>query len=827
MYIKTKFLALLPLLLLSLSPGLAKAQDWNAADNWAKQKLSQMTLDEKIAIIGGVNGMDTKSIDRLGIPKIHMSDGPQGVREDNSTAYPCAVMLAATWNDKLAHDYGYAMGRDCRARNVNIILGPAVNIYRSPLNGRNFEYMGEDPFLTSRISQGYIEGVQSNKGVIACIKHFAANNPEYQRTEVSSDVDERTLNEIYLPAFKNAVQNAKVGSIMSSYNLINGVYTAENKWLMHDMLRTTWGFPFLSMTDWGAAKHSLLMVRDGVDLEMPDAAFMKPDSIKAYLADGKITMQTLDDKVYHILFTGAYFNLFGTVADSHIALDNSENAQTAYNVAKEGFVLLKNQNNILPFNPAKIKRIAVIGSNANQYIWGGGSGTVYPYRKVTYLDAIQAEAKKNGAQADFLDFSKDMDNTTSICFADESCTTNGFKTTYFNNKKLEGTPVATAIDKQVSYDWKATPVKGVPQDNFSVTVDTWLKVPNSGTYSFRIGGDDGFSLSIDGENLVNEWADGGNRVRTANKELTVGKIYHLQMKYYQSAGDALFNFNVLNLNNSNLRQQAAKLNGYDAIVVCEGFNSDLEGEGADRTFALPIEKEQNLQIATLAKAPVVAVLNGGGNIESSKWGSKVKGLVWAWYSGQEGATALADVLFGNVNPSGKLPMTFEKKAEDNPTFSHYQHNGDFHVKWTEGIFVGYRGYEKNKVQPLYPFGFGLSYTTFKLSGLHVSAPDAAGQVNVEFTLTNTGRRAGAEVVQVYVAKQGGSPVPRPIKELKQFTKVHLDAGQAQQVCLSLNKDAFKYYDTTTHSFVTDAGIYKILVGTSSRDIKLQSQVKVN
>ncbi|MDD4759365.1 MAG: glycoside hydrolase family 3 C-terminal domain-containing protein [Bacteroidaceae bacterium] len=824
---KTKFLAVWSLLLLSFSLGQAKAQDMSAADNWAKEKLSQMTLDEKIAIIGGTNGMDTKAIDHLGIPKIHMSDGPQGVREKNSTAYPCAVMLAATWNDKLAHDYGYAMGRDCRARNVNIILGPAVNIYRSPLNGRNFEYMGEDPFLTSRISQGYIEGVQSNKGVIACIKHFAANNPEYQRTEVSSDVDERTLNEIYLPAFKNAVQNAKVGSIMSSYNLINGVYTAENKWLMHDMLRTQWGFPFLSMTDWGAAKHSLLMVRDGVDLEMPDAAFMKADSIKSYLSSGKITMETLDDKVLHILRTGYYFNLFGTVADKSIALDNKENAQTAYNVAKEGFVLLKNQNNILPFNPSKIKRIAVIGSNANQYVWGGGSGTVYPFRKVTYLEAIQAEAKKNGVQADFLDLSGNMDNTESICFADESCTTNGFKTTYYNNKKLEGTPAATSIDKQVAYNWKATPVNGVLQDNFSATVDTWIKAPNNGTYSFRVGGDDGFALSIDGETIVNEWADGGNRSREANKELKAGKIYHLQIKYFQSAGDALLNFHVLNLNNENLKAQAAKLNAYDAVVVCEGFNCDLEGEGSDRTFGLPIEKEQNLQIATLAKVPVVAVMNAGGNIESSKWGSKVKGLIWAWYSGQEGATALADVLFGNVNPSGKLPMTFEKKAEDNPTFGHYQHHGDFHVKWTEGIFVGYRGYDKNKVQPLYPFGFGLSYTTFKLSGLHVAAPDAEGNVNVEFNLANTGKRAGAEVVQVYVSKIGGSPVARPIKELKQFTKVHLAQGQSQQVCLKLNKDAFKYYDTTSHSFVTDAGTYNILVGTSSRDIQLKSQVKVN
>ncbi|MGI6243217.1 MAG: glycoside hydrolase family 3 C-terminal domain-containing protein [Prevotella sp.] len=798
-------------------------QKLEEADRKAKTMLSRMALNEKLTLIEG-DQFDIRPIERLGIPRIHMADGPLGLREGHATAYPATVMLAATWNRQLAHDYGYALGRDSRARGVNIILGPAVNIYRSPRNSRNFEYMGEDPYLAAQISGQYITGVQSNPGVIACIKHFAANNPETGRYDVSSDVDERTLQEIYFPTFRNAVMNAGVGSVMSSYNRINGTWTSENRWLAHDVLRDTWKFPFIYMTDWGASHSTFLMVRDGVDLEMPGGSQMTPQKVKALLDQGKVTESMIDDKVLNILRTAYYFDLYeATDADKHIELDNKESALTAYNVAKEGFVLLKNEG-ILPIS-SEVKNICIIGHNALDYVSGGGSSKVEPYRALSPYEAINTECKKHKINLDYREIELSPDVVSDACFTDAKCRKHGIKATYYEDKDLTGKAYTTRTEKTVHSPWIKNPIKGLNPDNpFSARYETYVKVNQSGKYFISMSGDDGFRMTFDGRQIVDDWNEGTARIHTVELNLEAGHVYPVKMEYFQNGGGCSVDFKLNRYDANGFQRIRNELKPYDVLLVCEGLNKDLEAEGGDRPFTLNKDRESVLEVAANCGIPAIAIINAGGNLENQKWEPKMQGLIWAWYSGQEGSRALADILFGNVNPSGKLPITFERKAEDNPTFNTYSDQGGKHVQWTEGVFVGYRGYEKNGIKPLYPFGYGLSYTTFSLSGLQVSALDKDRNIKVSLNIKNTGQREGQEVVQLYVGKNEPSHVLRPAKELKQFEKVNLKAGESKTISMMLNTDDFRYYDVNTHSFVDDPGTYSIFVGTSVEDIKLQKEI---
>ena len=803
----------------SLTPGLAQTR-MEEADLRAQETLSKMTLEEKLLLIDG-HDFDILPIERVGIKRVHMYDGPVGVRESTSTAYPASVLLSATWNPQLAYDYGFALGRDARARGVNIILGPGVNIYRSPRNSRNFEYLGEDPVLTSAMAVGYIKGVQDNPGVIACVKHFAANNPESGRYDVSSDVDERTLQEIYLPAFRAAVQEAHVGSIMSSYNRIWGTWTSENKWLMHDVLRDEWQFPFISMTDWGAAHHTGPIVKWGVDLEMPGGSVMTADKVKPLLESGELTESMIDEKVLHILRTCYYFNLYDyDQPDTSIPLDDPASALVAYEVAKEGIVLLKNED-VLPIGE-DVKRICITGHNALEYISGGGSSIVTPFHKTSPYESIKSLCDERGITLDYIALEQNPDVTELYCYADSKLKKKGFAATYYQNQNLEGNPVETRIEKTVHSPWLANPVKNIPYigDPFSARYQTWVKVEESGQYIFSVSGDDGYRMTLDGQTLVDDWHDGTARLFTKTVELESGRIYTLEVEYFQSGGGCSVDIQLSRVDPHGQERIRQQLSGYDLVLVFEGFDKNLEAEGGDRTFALNDDRESVLEAAAGSGIPAIAIINAGGNVESQKWEPQMKGLIWAWYAGQEGNRALADILFGKVNPSGKLPMTFERKAEDNPSYLTYSDQGGKHVQWTEGVFIGYRGYEKQGIKPLYPFGFGLSYTTFELSGGSVSKPGREGEIEVSATLRNTGSREGSEVVQLYVGKDGDSPVLRPIKELKAFRKLTLKPGQTQDVAFTLNTDDLRYYDVSIHQWADDAGQYKFWIGTSSEDVQL-------
>ena len=385
---------IIALFLIILAPLGVSAQKWYTSDIDGKVDdiLKKMTVEEKLSYIGGVDWMYTRNIDRLGIHRMKMSDGPQGLgTHGQSTAYPATVLLAAAWNEELAYEYGKSLGRDCNARGINVVLGPAVNIYRAPMCGRNFEYMGEDPYLAARTSAGYVKGVQ-DQGIMAVIKHFSANNSDYDRHEISNDIDERALNEIYFPAFKHAVQEAGVAAVMTSYNLIHGVYTTESPWLLKGVLRDQWGFNGLLMSDWGSTHHSIPAMKAGLDLEMPGGT-RKPEELAYYLKTGDITIEMVDEMVRHILRVMIAFDFKdGMKENKNIPLDDPKAVETALNVAREGIVLLKNVKNTLPVNTKSVKNIVVVGKNAHGYVHGGGSGSVVPFHHVSMYEGIQKEA---------------------------------------------------------------------------------------------------------------------------------------------------------------------------------------------------------------------------------------------------------------------------------------------------------------------------------------------------------------------------------------------------------------------------------------------------
>lgn len=646
----------------------------------ARALVKQMTLEEKVSYLGGYDGFYIRGIERLGIPQIRMADGPQGVRNNTkSTLFACGVAAAASWNENVVNEMGVALGQDARARGVHIMLGPGVNIYRSPLCGRNFEYLGEDPYLASRTAVNYIKGIQS-QGVMATIKHFAINNQEYDRHHVSSDLDERTMHEIYFPAFKAAVEEAQVGSVMTSYNMINGCHAAENPQLIRETLKGMWGFNGFVMSDWTSTYSALGVVKGGLDLEMPQSFCMNMTQLKPLLDNGLITEDEIDEKVQNILQALIAFGFLDRQQlDKSISEDNPYSRETAYKLSCESAVMLKN-NGVLPLKANRKKSIVLMGPNADVIPCGGGSGRVDPIYSISLAEGM---------------------------------------------KKLG----------------KNYPVKLI--DNYKTNV-----------------------------------------------------------KAIQAAS---------------------------AVVVTVGFNSKTEKENSDRTFTLPKGQDEMIEFAATHNKNVIVVVYSGGAVDMSRWQDKVSAIIMGWYPGQEGGMALANILAGKVNPSGKLPMSFEKKLEDNPSYAYYYPAEPLtkrgfsykYVTYTEGIFCGYRGYERKNIEPAYPFGHGLSYTDFEYSA--AKCIKSGDGYDVVFTVSNTGKYDGQEVSQIYVGENNPC-VLRPAKELKAFAKTFIPKGKSSRVTVHLPKSAFEYYDVKTHSWKLNPGYFKIFIGASSADIRLTEEV---
>ena len=791
-------------------------------DQRVEKFLGQMTLEEKLEYIGGVNAMSIRPIPRLGLPEIRMSDGPLGVRQDRpSTRYPAGIALAATWNRDLAQWEGVSMARDCRARGIHVLLAPGVNINRLSICGRNFEYIsGEDPCLASEMVVPFVRGVQS-QGVTATVKHFAANNQEINRMNVNVVVTERALREIYLPAFEAAVRIAKVGAVMDAYNKVNGDYCTENVFLNNFLLKKEWGFEGVLMSDWGATHSVLGAAREGLDLEMPSGSWMNVENLLPAIRRGEITEEQIDDKVRRILRMIVRMGyLDRPQRDSSIPENNPESGRAALAIAEEGIVLLKNAKNILPLDRARIKRIAVLGPDAHPGVPAGwGSSYVSPYYSVSVLDGLR---KNIGPEktVDYFDVGVGNFGTSQFeCEDRPGHLAEGLKAEYFPNLTFSGPAIADRIDQRINFDWSSVDSghAGLP-NQFTVRWTGFIQSKASSLHVFRARADSGIRVLLDGKVIIDDWDDHAAKPDVATRLLEANRTYQLQVDYKNSGGGgAIAQFGWASL------KVPEAIRDYDVAIVCVGFDNGNEGEGSDRSFELPDGQDDLVSGVADINPKTVVVINSGGNIDMRGWLNKVPALLHAWYPGQEGGNALAKVLFGDVDPSGKLPVTFEASLNDNPAFESYpSDDGGESVHYDEGIFVGYRGYDHLGIEPMFPFGFGLSYTQFEYSNLRIESEDRTdpAKVKVSFEVRNTGERAGAEIAQLYVGATQPA-IERPVRELKGFAKFFLLPGESKEATLSLNRRSFAYFEPRTNQWKTDPGRYQISIGASSRDLRIK------
>jgi len=795
--------------------------------------LGQMTLDEKVDLLGGVDFFYVRGIPRLGVPRLRMADGPMGVRNDGpATAFGGGIALAASWNPALAERIGVEFGRDARAKGVHFLLAPGVNIYRAPLTARNFEYFGEDPFLAARTAVGFIKGVQS-QGVSATVKHFVANNAEYDRNHTNSIVDERTLREIYLPAFEAAVKDAEVGAVMDAYNLTNGAYMSQNATLNNEVVKKEWGFEGVIMSDWISTYDAVGAANGGLDIEMPSGEHLNRAKLLPAIKAGTVTEAAIDDKVRRLLRTAVRFGwLDRDQTDLSIPRFNPEGRAAALQGAREGAVLLKNEGGLLPLEGDRVKSILVVGPNVYPAVTGGGgSSLVQPFAAVSLLEGLATVA---GDQVRVLS-ARGLPTLGEMMAATQLSTeaaggAPGLRAEYFASADLSGAPAISRVEPRVAIGSGAQPE--FPEGTQSERWTGYYDAEAAGGYDFIVAsaGDGGgyCRLFVDERLVLDNWSVIKATVDTVTLPLEVGahKVvleHHGRQKW---PGARL----ELGVSRQGARVDATAMTlaaQVDVVVVAAGFDATTEFEGGDRAFGLPPGQDELIQAMADANENTVVVLTSGGAVDMNAWIDRVPALLEVWFPGQEGGTAAAEILMGRVNPSGRLPATFERRFEDNPVHdSHYPEPGTRRIVYKEGVFVGYRGYEKNGVAPLFPFGHGLSYTTFAYSHLAISpAATRDGRVEVSFDLENTGDRAGAEVAQVYVSDRE-SRVPRPPKELKGFAKVQLSPGETQRVTITLDRRALSYYDVASKAWRADPGLFDVQVGRSSAEIELRGQLKL-
>jgi beta-glucosidase len=699
-----------------------------AVEQRVEDLLGRMSPAEKACMLAGSGWMESCAVERLGIPAIKMADGPMGVRSwlgssavtnaasappFYSTAFPAGIAMASSWDVDLVRSEGRAIAQQVKALGRDMILGPTVNINRTPLWGRNFEGYGEDPYLAARLAVAFVEGVQGER-VIPSVKHFVANNEEFERHRIDEKIDLRTLNEIYFPAFKAAVEEAGAWAVMSAYNKVNGQWCAENPFLLTDTLKKSWSFKGFVISDWGSTYSTAPTLNAGMDLEMPGgepmrawlarpaarkagngAGWLTADKVLAAVAAGEVKQSTVDDAVRRILRVTFEAGLFDHPHTRGGEVETPEQRALARRAATEGMVLLKNEGGLLPLDPGKTRSVAVIGpSAAVARTGGGGSSRVRPKDAVTPLDGIREAA---------------------------------------------GTGV------EVGY------VLGAAMPGEDANVDP------------RAARDEAVAL-------------------------------------------------------------AARS---DAAVVVVGYSPELESEGFDRpSMDLPAGQDDLIEAVAAANKNTVVVAAAGAPVTMTRWIGRVPAVLYAWYGGEEVGHAVGDLLFGAASPSGRTPVTFPRRIEDSTAFGHYP-GEDLHVEYAEGIYVGYRGFDRGKVEPLFPFGHGLSYTTFEYSGLEVSPETVkqGGTVDVTLQLKNIGARAGAEVVQLYVHDPESS-VDRPEKELKGFRRVTLSPGEARTVSFTLDRSALSFFDPGRREWVAEPGAFDVLVGASSRDIRLRGAFRL-
>jgi len=814
-------------------------------DQQIEDLLSRMTLKEKISLLSGKDVWNTVPNARLGIPSLTMTDGPHGVRASvpesgrtakPTSAFPTGVAIAASWDPELIEQVGAALAEETLAMGCDVLLGPCVNIVRHPLAGRNFESYGEDPYLSGRIGAAYVKGLQS-RGVGASLKHFACNNQETERNRGSSEVDERTLREIYLAQFETIVKESNPWTVMCSYNRLNGVYASQNQHLLNEILKGEWGYDGAVVSDWGANHTVFESVAGGLDLEMPGPTKYYGGLLVEAVNNWQIPEAAIDDAARRVLRLLARVGRLGPdgPAPRRGSVNTPDHTQIARRLAEQSITLLKNDGDILPIRTEKTQTMAVIGLNATQItVSGGGSSGVTPPYRVTPLQGLQSRL---GSTLEIV-YEPGCNNFDAIpaihpdwlSLPDGSGP--GLKAEFFSSVEYTGAPALTRYDRKIDFWWFS---KGpTNEDRFAARWSGNLTVPESGRYAIQLTNSAGARLFIDDKPFIDSQAGGQTiftpAVTAGYIQLAAGQAYPIRIEYTKGSDEEFAHISLQcayvppTEEDERLERAVAATKACDMAVVFVGMPEGFETEGRDRPHMdLPGRQVELVKAVAQANPRTVVVINAGAPV-SMPWIDEVPAVLLAYYPGMEGGSAIAAVLAGDVNPSGKLPVTFPRRLEDTPAYANYP--GGREVRYGEGIFVGYRHYDQHDLEPLFPFGHGLSYTTFEYSQLKLPNSLKAGDPwQVTVTVSNTGARAGKEVVQLYIHDLK-STLPRPPKELKGFRKVSLEPGEEREVVFDLDERSLAFYDPYAARWTVEPGEFEIMVGSSSRDIRAIGKIKV-
>ena len=800
--------------------------------------IAELTLEEKVSLLAGEDWWHVNAIERLGIPALKVSDGPAGVRGAHisggpaSSSFPCGTALGATWDEQLIGEVGIALAAELRSKGATVTLAPTVNLHRTPLAGRNFECYSEDPFLTARLSSAYIRGVQS-QGMATTVKHFVGNDSEFERFTMSSEIPERALRELYLVPFESAVEAGTL-AIMTGYNKVAGTWCGENALLIETILRGEWGFDGLVMSDWFGTHTTADAANAGLDLEMPGPPVHRGPLLLKAVEAGDVSEATLNERVRNVLNLNERTGVLdGTAPDPKVETydDDPSRAELLRRVGRSSIVLLRNENNVLPLDENALKSIALIGPlAARASTQGGGSaGVLSPYT-VSPMQGLRAALDENVVitqhAGGVLSRGPQHFDPNQLVAPDGRL---GLQVTYFAGEEPTGTPVHEEVTPRSTFRWSTKFEPAGAGQPWCAHLEAVFTATYTGEHTFSARAVDKMRMWV-GDAFVDAWANNERSTIATSVDLVAGEEVSFKLDY-SSTGDVGGGFgSMLDLRvNEPIPDdlitpavQAAK--EADVAIVVVGMNDIWESEGHDRAdIALPGEQEELIRAVAAANPKTVVVLNTGAPV-SMDWRDDVAGIVQLWYLGQEAGNALADVLTGAVDAGGRLPTTFAKRLEDIPAMLNYPgENGE--VFYGEGLFMGYRAFDKTKVEPLYPFGFGLSYTTFSIGPVATSSTTTGSGrgLTVSVPVSNTGDRAGDCVVQLYVRDVESSLV-RPDKELKGFKRVHLDAGASTTVEIGLDDRSFAFWDPASHDWKVEAGEFELLVGLSAADVRSQTTV---
>jgi len=804
-----------------------------------EQIVSKLTLEEKVSVLSGFNSWYTNKIDHANIPSIKMSDGPNGVRGDSSSGktsacFPCAISIGSSWDLNLIEQLGIALGEEANAKDVDVLLGPTINIHRHPLGGRHFESFSEDPFLTGKIAVQYVKGVQS-KNVAACLKHFVGNDTEFNRHAISSNIDERSLREIYLLPFEMGVRQGNAKVVMSAYNKLNNIYCSSHQELLVEILKKEWGFDGYVVSDWGAALETEENANGGLDLEMPGPGNVWGESLITSIRNGKVDEELINDKVKRILSVAKFSKRFEKPNFTpEEAIDNPAHRKLLRKAAGDGMVLLKNEG-LLPLKK-DIQKLAIIGPNAKEaQIIGGGSASLKAHYQVHPLEALK---NRLGPEVEIA-YAKGCHTHKYLPRLNENLTNDGqgFLVEYFDGNNFE----EKLIMKEHLIGNKFWVFEGFAKEviskqerpNVSVKFSCEYTPDISGNHEFEIFGIGQCKLFVDGNELIDNWDNVepgeafftfGSASKKGLIDLQEGRTYSIEMQYYFEGSFPAVFIGCQAPDAVDLFKEAVKFaSDADQVILVVGTNSDWETEGNDRAeFNLPADQDTLISAILEANQNTTVVVNTGSPVEMP-WVENAKAIIQTWFAGQEFGNALADVLTGEINPSGKLPTSFPKNISDTPAYQFYPgQNQQMH--YNEKLLMGYKWYERKAIKALFPFGHGLSYTQFYYSNLTVHVHDNM-EVSCKFIVENTGDVVGAETAQCYVAFQNADE-SEPVKTLQGFAKESIESKQSIDIEIKLTPRNFSYWDINTKSWKIRKGSYEILIGSSAATMHLQTKINL-